>query len=261
MSPTPAIGQVGVRTSGTPARSSKLPSPPAVGSPPPQPAIAAPASSASSAVIVPSARRAGVGRTACRRAPRQRRSDRPLSPGQYETINPYGTLTFDIPQRRHGEPMTLPGETIASGAAPRCEDCGVMAKLDVYRSAAPGYYIGTYCDCGPYTRESGTTVPASSPKPTSTAVLQPLTSCAAKPPRLGRPARLARAARGQARRRPMVKIAARFAIGRLKRWGAERPFPYGRGAATRVVASTRPRRTGAKSQHGGRAISGGQSNA
>jgi hypothetical protein len=172
MSPTPAIGQVGVRTSGTPARSSKLPSPPAVGSPPPQPAIAAPASSASSAVIVPSARRAGVGRTTCRRAPRQRRSDRPLSPGQYETINPYGTLTFDIPQRRHGEPMTLPGETIASGAAPRCEDCGAMAKLDVYRSARPPATTSapTATDCGPYTRESGTTVPASSPKPTSTAV-------------------------------------------------------------------------------------------
>ena len=29
-----------------------------------------------------------------------------------------------------------------------------MPKLDVYRSGA-GYYIGTYCNCGPYTRESG----------------------------------------------------------------------------------------------------------
>lgn len=50
--------------------------------------------------------------------------------------------------------MSLPGETIASGAAPRCEDCHKMPRLDVYRSAA-GFYIGTYCDCGPYTRESG----------------------------------------------------------------------------------------------------------
>ncbi len=50
--------------------------------------------------------------------------------------------------------MTLPGETIGSGGPPRCEDCGVMPKLDVYRSAA-GYYIGTYCNCGPYSRESG----------------------------------------------------------------------------------------------------------
>lgn len=49
--------------------------------------------------------------------------------------------------------MTLPGETLASGADPRCPDCGKMGKLDVYMSAA-GYYIGTYCDCGPYTRES-----------------------------------------------------------------------------------------------------------
>jgi hypothetical protein len=50
--------------------------------------------------------------------------------------------------------MTLLGETIAGGAAPRCPDCHVMPKLDVYRGAA-GYYIGTYCDCGPYSRESG----------------------------------------------------------------------------------------------------------
>ena len=28
-----------------------------------------------------------------------------------------------------------------------------MPKLDVYGSG--GYYIGTYCACGPYTRESG----------------------------------------------------------------------------------------------------------
>jgi hypothetical protein len=50
--------------------------------------------------------------------------------------------------------MTLPGETIATGAPPRCPDCGRMPKLDVYMSAA-GYYVGTYCDCGPYSRESG----------------------------------------------------------------------------------------------------------
>ena len=48
----------------------------------------------------------------------------------------------------------LPGETIASGAPPRCEECGTMPKLDVYLSGA-GFYIGTYCQCGPYTRESG----------------------------------------------------------------------------------------------------------
>ena len=48
----------------------------------------------------------------------------------------------------------LPGETIASGAPPRCEDCDTMPKLAVYLSGA-GFYIGTYCQCGPYTRESG----------------------------------------------------------------------------------------------------------
>ena len=50
--------------------------------------------------------------------------------------------------------MTLPNETIATGASPRCTDCGVMPRLNVYRSRA-GYYVGTYCRCGPYSRESG----------------------------------------------------------------------------------------------------------
>lgn len=49
--------------------------------------------------------------------------------------------------------MALPGETLASGAPPTCEDCGVTVELGVYRSAA-GWYVGTYCDCGPYSRES-----------------------------------------------------------------------------------------------------------
>ena len=48
--------------------------------------------------------------------------------------------------------MSLPGETIADGAAPRCEYC--VPRLDVYESGA-GWYIGAYCHCGPYTRESG----------------------------------------------------------------------------------------------------------
>ena len=48
----------------------------------------------------------------------------------------------------------LPGETIATGADSVCPDCQQLAVLDVYQSAA-GYYIGTYCGCGPYSRESG----------------------------------------------------------------------------------------------------------
>ena len=47
----------------------------------------------------------------------------------------------------------LPGETILSGAACTCSDCKVRLVLQVCRSAA-GYYLGTYCDCGPYSRES-----------------------------------------------------------------------------------------------------------
>jgi len=48
----------------------------------------------------------------------------------------------------------LPGETIMSGAPETCPDCGVTPELDVHMSGA-GYYIGTFCGCGPYSRESG----------------------------------------------------------------------------------------------------------
>ena len=50
--------------------------------------------------------------------------------------------------------MALPGETIATGAPKVCPDCGVRLVLEVLRSAA-GYYVGTRCHCGPYSRESG----------------------------------------------------------------------------------------------------------
>lgn len=50
--------------------------------------------------------------------------------------------------------MTMHAETIATGAESRCEDCGRMPRVDVYRSSA-GFYVGTFCNCGPYSRESG----------------------------------------------------------------------------------------------------------
>lgn len=50
--------------------------------------------------------------------------------------------------------MALPGETIHLGASPVCPDCKTVLLNDVLRSAA-GYYIGTACRCGPYSRESG----------------------------------------------------------------------------------------------------------
>jgi len=50
--------------------------------------------------------------------------------------------------------MALPGETLKLGAAPVCDGCGVRVVLAVYRSAG-GWYVGTCCNCGPYTRESG----------------------------------------------------------------------------------------------------------
>lgn len=48
----------------------------------------------------------------------------------------------------------LPGETIATGAPSTCPDCKLKLELQVLSSAA-GFYIGTYCNCGPYSRESG----------------------------------------------------------------------------------------------------------
>lgn len=52
--------------------------------------------------------------------------------------------------------MGLPGETITgvNGTGElSCEDCGELLPLRVLRSNA-GYYIGTFCNCGPYSRES-----------------------------------------------------------------------------------------------------------
>ena len=49
--------------------------------------------------------------------------------------------------------MVMPGETIATGAPTTCEDCGKKSELTVCKSSA--YYIGAWCDCGPYCRESG----------------------------------------------------------------------------------------------------------
>ncbi len=45
------------------------------------------------------------------------------------------------------------GENIMSGASPTCTTCKKTPDAEVLRSAA-GYYIGTRCECGPYSRES-----------------------------------------------------------------------------------------------------------
>ena len=45
------------------------------------------------------------------------------------------------------------GETMMTGAGKVCRDCSEIPLWGVYRSNA-GYYVGTYCDCGPYSRES-----------------------------------------------------------------------------------------------------------
>lgn len=46
------------------------------------------------------------------------------------------------------------GETLASGAPAVCPDCGLTVRVGVRWSAA-GWYIGGWCNCGPYSRESG----------------------------------------------------------------------------------------------------------
>jgi hypothetical protein len=47
----------------------------------------------------------------------------------------------------------LKGETILSGGPTVCSECKVRPQLRVCHSNA-GYYIGTMCNCGPYSRES-----------------------------------------------------------------------------------------------------------
>ena len=49
--------------------------------------------------------------------------------------------------------ILLNKETIATGADETCSDCKVHLKLQVCKSAA-GFYLGTMCGCGPYSRES-----------------------------------------------------------------------------------------------------------
>jgi len=49
--------------------------------------------------------------------------------------------------------MTLPNETLATGAATRCPECGGTFTPKVMQSMA-GYYVGIECPCGPWSRES-----------------------------------------------------------------------------------------------------------
>ena len=51
-----------------------------------------------------------------------------------------------------GNEMVLKGETIARGAASTCPDCGTKLELKVFHTCM--YYVGTWCKCGPYSRET-----------------------------------------------------------------------------------------------------------
>ena len=48
--------------------------------------------------------------------------------------------------------MVLQGETIATGAASTCPDCDTKLELKVFYTCM--YYVGTWCKCGPYSRET-----------------------------------------------------------------------------------------------------------
>jgi len=50
--------------------------------------------------------------------------------------------------------MVLTKETILTGAESICPDCKTVLVPKVLHSGA-GFYIGTMCECGPYSRESG----------------------------------------------------------------------------------------------------------
>jgi hypothetical protein len=53
--------------------------------------------------------------------------------------------------------MVMPNETLLgerlTKAPEKCEECSKPLIPEVLMSAA-GYYIGTKCDCGPYSKES-----------------------------------------------------------------------------------------------------------
>lgn len=52
-----------------------------------------------------------------------------------------------------GDDAMFNGETILTGADASCECCGEPFSFEVMQSAA-GWYIGTSCCTGPWTRES-----------------------------------------------------------------------------------------------------------
>ena len=55
----------------------------------------------------------------------------------------------------HGETILDGSESLAINKLPlKCEDCNQRLEFDVMLSGA-GHYIGTECECGPYSRETG----------------------------------------------------------------------------------------------------------
>ena len=78
----------------------------------------------------------------------------------YDTMGTRDDDELSAVVKSYREQLKAHYETIATVAPTECEDCGDILKLRVLRSNARSYigtefYIGTSCDCGPYSRDSG----------------------------------------------------------------------------------------------------------
>lgn len=58
-----------------------------------------------------------------------------------------------MPRLKKGDINMFPGESVFSMKEKVCPDCQTPLNLKVCSSAA-GYYVGTTCDCGPFSRET-----------------------------------------------------------------------------------------------------------
>ena len=52
----------------------------------------------------------------------------------------------------HEREVMLDGQTIAKGANQTCQTCGKDVEFGVFNTVY--WYIGTKCDCGPYSRDT-----------------------------------------------------------------------------------------------------------
>lgn len=67
----------------------------------------------------------------------------------------YGPIEFETGKVRIIN--ILQGKTILTGAPVYCPDCGTYVGVITFKVLRSGarYYVGTVCNCGPYSRETG----------------------------------------------------------------------------------------------------------